>query len=536
MTMLFHFERFLLRSGLLFLAAAVFPAWAAWDDDKGCLACHAGIERFADGPVMAELACTFCHAGNGAEKTDRAAAHRDLMANPADLRVVERGCGVCHAEQSARVQRSLHATSAGIVEAVRRAFAGQDSEAAYAVRAVDGGPTDRPGAVARFLPLPQYDPAKPDGAANTPANDYLRGQCLACHLWNYGERKAGSHRASGCAACHVAYSGAGTYEGGDRAVDRKRPGRPRLHRLAAFPPQEQCLRCHNRAEGVGRNYIGGGGSHNTQHDAGQGGSGHGGGGQGGGGHGAGGGHGHGGERAADIHAQRGLVCIDCHGRDDVHGDGVLYRRMADAVAVRCTSCHGTPTDEASLASQRGDRLANLSRKNGQIVLTARSGKEHVVPQLKGAQLGMMGAMLKIRAPVHLDKAECAACHAQWSPGCGSRTLRHDLTRFATDWLAETDTEDPSLAAHPDRLRRDARVWEEIPSPYRWNTPPVAVGARGKLAPQVPACRVTYAPQGNASRLTRNIGDPLHRVFQPHSILPGHQRHCTDCHCRSGQPR
>lgn len=529
----FHFETLARVAGLLALFAAG-PATAAWDDDKGCLACHAGIERFADGPVMAELACTFCHAGDGTEQTDRAKAHRGLVANPADLRVVERSCGACHAEETERVRRSLHASSAGIVGAVRRAFGAAESEQAYAARAVDAGPTDRPSAVARFLQLPRYDPARPDGAGNTPADDYLRGQCLSCHLWNYGEDKTGSRRASGCAACHVAYSDAGTYEGGDRAIDRRRPGRPRLHRLAARPAMDQCLRCHNRPDGVGRNYVGGtpgagAASHGTGQGAAQG-AGHDA--KPDGGHGGGNGHGHGGSRTADVHYQRGLVCLDCHGRDDLHGDGYLYRRMADAVSIRCASCHGTPAAEASLATVRGDRLANLVRKDGRVLLTARDGKEHVVPQLKGAQLGMMGEMLKVRTPKHLDQAECAACHAQWAPECGSRTLRHDLARAAPDWLADGDTEDPSAAARPDQLKRAAHPWEEVQSPYRWNAPPVAVGPRGKLTPQVPDCRVTYAPQGGASRLLRDIRDPLRRTFQPHSTSRQHQRHCVDCHCRN----
>lgn len=518
---------------LLALTAGI-PVRAAWDEDKGCLACHAGIERFADGPVMAELACTFCHGGNGVESGNKAVAHKSLTANPADLRVVERTCGACHAEEMERVRRSLHATSAGIIDATRRAFGTPAHGPSYAARAVDG-PADRPSAVARFLQLPRHDPVRPEGADNSPAHDYLRSQCLGCHLWNYGEPAAGSHRASGCAACHVAYSDAGTYEGGDRAIDRKQTGRPRLHRLAAVPPMSQCLRCHNRPDRIGRNFVGDGAAAGAGHHGDAAETGHGNGNGQGSGHGGGNGAGHGhgeGPRTADVHYQRGLACLDCHDRDDLHGDGRLYRRMADAVAIRCTNCHGTPATEATLTNARGDKLANLARKDGKVILTARDGKSHVVPQLKGAELGMMGEMLKRRLPKHLDRAECAACHAQWSPQCTGRVLGQDMARSAPDWLEDGDVADPSQAARQANLKRTAHPWEETVSPYIWAASPVAVNPRGKLAPQVPGCRVTYAPLNASPLLRREIQDPLRVTFQPHSISRQHQRHCVDCHCRT----
>ena len=50
----------------------------------------------------------------------------------------------------------------------------------------------------------------------------------------------------------------------------------------------------------------------------------------------------------DIHAERGMHCIDCHFRQDSHGDGNLYNEPRAAIEVSCVDCHGTIREKASL--------------------------------------------------------------------------------------------------------------------------------------------------------------------------------------------
>ena len=45
---------------------------------------------------------------------------------------------------------------------------------------------------------------------------------------------------------------------------------------------------------------------------------------------------------ADIHYEKGLTCIDCHTADEMHGDGLTYDKMADAVTTTCEDCHISP--------------------------------------------------------------------------------------------------------------------------------------------------------------------------------------------------
>jgi len=50
----------------------------------------------------------------------------------------------------------------------------------------------------------------------------------------------------------------------------------------------------------------------------------------------------------DIHAERGMHCVDCHFRQDAHGDGNLYNEPRAAIEIACEDCHGTIRQKSSL--------------------------------------------------------------------------------------------------------------------------------------------------------------------------------------------
>jgi hypothetical protein len=50
----------------------------------------------------------------------------------------------------------------------------------------------------------------------------------------------------------------------------------------------------------------------------------------------------------DIHLEKGMHCIDCHFRQDAHGNGVLYNEPRAAIEVGCVDCHGTAKEPAKL--------------------------------------------------------------------------------------------------------------------------------------------------------------------------------------------
>jgi hypothetical protein len=52
----------------------------------------------------------------------------------------------------------------------------------------------------------------------------------------------------------------------------------------------------------------------------------------------------------DIHAEKGMHCVDCHFEQDVHGNGKLYGEYANAIEIRCQDCHGDVEGYAPLAT------------------------------------------------------------------------------------------------------------------------------------------------------------------------------------------
>lgn len=51
---------------------------------------------------------------------------------------------------------------------------------------------------------------------------------------------------------------------------------------------------------------------------------------------------------ADIHLDAGMHCIDCHFKQDMHGNGKLYGEVRNAVEIRCQDCHGDYSAKATL--------------------------------------------------------------------------------------------------------------------------------------------------------------------------------------------
>src|SRR6185295_19423889 len=50
----------------------------------------------------------------------------------------------------------------------------------------------------------------------------------------------------------------------------------------------------------------------------------------------------------DIHLERGMQCVDCHFKQDNHGNGNLYGEPRNLVEIACADCHGTARRRAPL--------------------------------------------------------------------------------------------------------------------------------------------------------------------------------------------
>jgi hypothetical protein len=50
----------------------------------------------------------------------------------------------------------------------------------------------------------------------------------------------------------------------------------------------------------------------------------------------------------DIHLDKGMHCVDCHFRQDAHGDGNLYNEPRAAIEITCEDCHGSIRNRSDL--------------------------------------------------------------------------------------------------------------------------------------------------------------------------------------------
>jgi len=511
---------------VLLLALLLVPGLAL--SAEQCLTCHEGIEKISDVPGMAHLTCTDCHMGDAAGATIEA-AHSGMYANPSDLRVIDKTCGSCHPQEVANAEKSLHATSAGIISGTRYAWGLQDRTSRYGNYAVSDDKVDSPNGIASLQQIPMYNPSKPEGPNNSPADDYLRNQCLRCHIWSDGHQRDGDYRASGCAACHVVYSDAGTYEGGDKAIDKTKKDRPMSHRITTKIPETQCIHCHNRGGRTGVSYIGtiesdGYGTPYTESGGKQGKL-----------HGKNYNH-----LTADIHYDKGMTCIDCHTKQDMHGNGDIVGKRELGVEIECIDCHGTMAARSTLKTTEGNAFNNLQEKGGKVILTAKlTGKEHVVPQITETELNSTGYTAMVAVSQHMERMECYSCHAKWAPQCYGCHAKQDIGKPNGDWLNGKSGGDPSMASHKDNREKTAFGWNESRSYVRWENPTLGINSEGQVSPFIPGCQVVFTQMDGEKNIVNNkIFTTLDGTsglgtnpIQPHTVTK-EARTCSECHTTS----
>lgn len=364
----------------------------------GCGSCHAD----APAGVHAAIACEACHLGHP-ELTTREAAHAGMEKEPGALDTVDRTCGVCHAEEVARVRTLPMTTGRGIVGVDRFVFG--------------------------ELPTPDTEQTIADVLATkapSRGEDHLRRLCAGCHL---GARKDNRDDAitggSGCSACHAVAASGHTA-------------------ITAKVPDSQCFGCHSRSGRIALTYAGQvEGPCTTKLPDGRTTC----------------------PTTPDVHAAAGLACIDCHVHTELMGDGVSRAHEEEQVEVRCVSCHGVspaatlddpvtqrlPHENTVAAGVRGTPLWNVSTAG----LTGKlDGKLHPLPRVAPDHAGRGH-----------DRLDCAACHATTAPTCSTCHTTYDAAGTQYDfgtgavaagkWLETGASEvlaPPALGVVGDRIR------------------------------------------------------------------------------------
>jgi hypothetical protein len=248
---------------------------------------------------------------------------------------------------------------------------------------------------------------------------------VSCHLgtpkteWGpIGERSRGG----GCNACHLVYSAQATDELARyqtwKAINNPGTFEFKVHpTLTAQVTDDHCFGCHSRSGRISLNYQGwmesAGKGTRTLED---------------------------GRKVsrvtADIHAERGLGCTDCHSSWEVMGEGPYALHQEDQLRVACTDCHLVDAPRTMKLAAFDAESARMAQR----LKLDQGTREHLVTQSNGmpmvnAFLEQGTAMLttkqgRVNLPLkkparactqdlaHKDLS-CAACHNAWAPRCVS---------------------------------------------------------------------------------------------------------------------
>lgn len=368
-------------------------------DEQGCLSCHTGIEKFAEGPMMETIVdmgveygdaggCVICHGGTP-NATTVDAAHSgspgdladsggpDLFfEDPGAVWIAEKTCGQCHSGYAERLAKSLMNTEAGklqgnlwswglhneekhkvvygnydlVDEDGSTPAVGSDAYIEYMEAFVEAHPDQMP---SEMQQVPAVDVALIPDQPNLAGITYSRQQCQRCHVGVTGREKRGDFRGTGCSSCHVPYGNEGKYEGDDPTIDKTIAGKLLTHQMQAGRkspvtvgdvtytgiPTESCNSCHNRGKRIGVSYQGiMEFPYGSPYDE-------------------------TGDKQPKLHTKKylfikddlhhqvesrpgnpegGMLCQDCHTSIDMHGDGNMPGTTLAQVEIECEDCHGTP--------------------------------------------------------------------------------------------------------------------------------------------------------------------------------------------------
>jgi quinol-cytochrome oxidoreductase complex cytochrome b subunit len=425
---------------------------------EGCVSCHKGMSGFSEAHKPEYIGCFSCHGGDPFT-LDKSKAHRTMFTVPGDLANAADACGNsgCHPGIVPRVKSSLMSNLSGIISVDKWVF----------------GETDDLDLISHVNDI-----------GNSASGQHLRNLCAGCHLGNEKTKPgpaAWLERGGGCLACHLTYD-----EKALSTLNQLTKRRKSDTALPMFHPaldlnitNDKCKSCHSRSGRISMNYegwhetglkpenVGGKENYQVLPD----------------------------KRLfvkmpADIHHEKGMLCIDCHGSYELMGDGKQYAHKEEAVKVQCSDCHSARVNSQKPLTQTDQetQLISWSRKfeteNVSVILTqkgslplvnTRVGKDGTfLSMIKKAGTGTVimkpPAKACTEGKVH-SRLSCEACHTAWAPQCigchtayESQTKGFDMLKnksingtwieYSTKGLAEL----PVLGINSsDKARKDGQI-------------------------------------------------------------------------------
>ncbi len=474
------------------------------DRREGCLVCHGAMKGFASAHDPASIGCASCHLGNP-WTLDQKLAHNGMTLTPGNLSIVHETCGSsgCHNDQTERVHRSLMNTMSGVVAVDQYVF-GENRDLNAHFNVADLG--------------------------HSKSDTHLRELCASCHLGQDKMHPGPIHedsRGGGCSACHLHYDAPSEAEL-NRAPDATAP----LHHpeISLQVRKDSCFGCHSRSGRIATNYEGwmetlldektarasrgwpaqfrvlADGRVFAKHPA-------------------------------DVHAEKGMACIDCHLASEVMGDGNSHAHENNAIRISCVDCHArgaTPTEEFAQLDAETQQIVAMRKLNepGRRFVRAALGKvayPNVFLDASGTPVTLLETNQKLLQPKPMAKVcagaihkrlECSACHTAWAPQCVSCHTSFNPKEEGWDHLA-------------GRFVKGS--WQEEPGNYMDDAPTLGVERIASRNGTVEERIATFIP-GMILHLDSPAGaekarTEFKRLFAPASAhtIAAKARDCRSCH-------
>jgi len=367
---------------------------------EGCILCHQNVTGFSASHHPQALGCSSCHLGNPLSP-DQETAHKGMVRVPGNMDTVAETCGQsdCHRDLVGKVSSSLMASGKGMVSVNRYVFGETFSP-------------DGPGHLSDLT----------DSAADT----HLRQLCVTCHLGFPKKISAAidqKSRGGGCTACHIDYSKKAKHQ---LATYHQTEKLPQIHpALNIKVGNDRCFGCHSRSARISLNYEGWFETElkakKLKHP----------------------------EKyrilqdkrvleykGADIHHQKGMICIDCHTARDAMGDGTVYNHQEEQVEVSCIDCHSKKPgrfiahNDLDSDSQKILKLRELKNQKEIKYLTTKGTNRPLINIIRDQNKAIAfkgkldGKIRELKPPASEctdieghERLTCQTCHTKWAPTC-----------------------------------------------------------------------------------------------------------------------
>lgn len=270
----------------------------------------------------------------------------------------------------------------------------------------------------------------------------------------------------------------------------------------------------------------------------------------------------------DIHAEKGMHCVDCHFKQDAHGTGRLVGEFHNAVEVQCIDCHGDYAAPAPLrtsgvaASEESPALDDMNtpfnerrfRKRGKTVVqrsvvdsslsweVSQTAEAHDAASKhynEKAAIAHLMTRQGVRAKDGSDPAglahssarmECQSCHTAWVTNCFGCHLPMEANWKKSSNHFEGETSRNWTTYNPQVLRDDGYMLG------------ITGSTKGGKVTSVRSSSALVLSSRNANReqiYTQQapISAPGYssQAFNPHfahTVRKTETKACTDCHLSS----